>query len=133
MGPALPDSLVETLATLRRAGDTDVAREIDLALEEVAALAREVERYAQVFEYLPDAYVVTDAAGSIREANRAALELLGRNRDGIVGCPLAGLPMPAGLTCVVRPLALKDGQAGGLCWRLRPPSEEGAPLSPRPC
>jgi PAS domain S-box-containing protein len=45
------------------------------------------QRYAELFEFAPDAYVVTDPYGSITEANRAAIELL---RAGILpGKPLA--------------------------------------------
>jgi PAS domain S-box-containing protein len=66
----------------------EAEREIQLALEEIEvmwdellgqaeALTRENERYAEFFEYAPDAYVVTDAGGNVREANEAAAELFG--------------------------------------------------------
>lgn len=51
-------------------------------------LQKESERYQEFFDYAPDAYVVTDAGCSVREANRAALELLGTDRTGLVGRPL---------------------------------------------
>lgn len=54
-------------------------------------LARERERYAGFFEYAPDAYFVTDANGIVREANRAAALLAGRDGDRLVGKPLARL------------------------------------------
>jgi PAS domain S-box-containing protein len=40
------------------------------------ALAAEADRYRLLFESAPVAYVTTDRAGAIREANRAAMELL---------------------------------------------------------
>lgn len=43
---------------------------------ETALLTREHERYVAFFENAPDAYLITDIGGSVREANRAALELL---------------------------------------------------------
>jgi PAS domain S-box-containing protein len=43
---------------------------------ETTLLSREHERYLAFFENAPDAYLVTDVGGSVREANRAALELL---------------------------------------------------------
>jgi PAS domain-containing protein len=68
--------------------------EVDVALEELAvtgqelreqtaelAVAREAleaerERYQELFQPAPVAYLVTDPLGGIREANRAAAELL---------------------------------------------------------
>ena len=78
----------------------DSKRDIEMALEELdvmwqelqgqaALLVRENERYAEFFEFAPDAYLITDAGGSVREVNQAALELLKGARDDIVGRPLA--------------------------------------------
>ena len=78
----------------------DAKRDIEMALEELdvmweelqgqaALLVRENERYAEFFEYAPDAYLITDAGGSVREANQASLELLGASRDDVVGKPLS--------------------------------------------
>ena len=80
--------------------NSDAKRDIEMALEELdvmweelqgqaALLVRENERYAEFFEYSPDAYLITDAGGSVREANQASLELLGAARDDIVGKPLS--------------------------------------------
>ena len=67
--------------------------ELDVMWEELQgqaeALSRENERYAEFFENAPDAYVITDAGGNVREANRAAIELLGTAGDGLVGSPLS--------------------------------------------
>ena len=71
--------------------DTEARREMEMALEELdvmweelqgqaALLVRENERYAEFFRYAPDAYLITDAGGNIREANEAALELLKLHR-----------------------------------------------------
>src|SRR5438067_4309088 len=75
--------------------DADAKREMEMALEELdvmweelhgqaALLVRENERYAEFFEYAPDAYLITDAGGSIREARQAALELFKAPRDEVV-------------------------------------------------
>jgi PAS domain S-box-containing protein len=76
-------------------------------------LEREIERYAQFFEHAPDAYIITDAGGSVREANRAALALLGAKHDDIVG---RSLPEVAGAALSMQALRLSDC----LCWLLRP-------------
>jgi PAS domain S-box-containing protein len=78
----------------------DAKREMEMALEELdvmweelqgqaAVLERENERYAEFFEYAPDAYLITDAGGHVREANQAALELLQGARADVVGHPLS--------------------------------------------
>ncbi len=54
------------------------------------AIEEERERYHDLFEFAPDAYLVTDMVGAIREANEAAVTLLGfRRRWSLIGKPLA--------------------------------------------
>ena len=76
--------------------DPEAKREMEMALEELDVmweelqgqaemLVRENERYAEFFQYAPDAYFITDAGGNVREANQAALELLKAPRDAVVG------------------------------------------------
>jgi PAS domain S-box-containing protein len=49
----------------------------------------EQERYRTLFELAPAAYLLTDRAGVIEEANRRAVSLLGLARPFLVGMPLA--------------------------------------------
>jgi PAS domain S-box-containing protein len=76
--------------------DENSHREVEMALEEIDVmweelqgqaelLQRENARYAEFFEFAPDAYVITDAGSAIREANEAAVELFAAPRAGIVG------------------------------------------------
>jgi PAS domain S-box-containing protein len=51
-------------------------------------LEDENRRYVELFEYAPVPYVVTDESGVIREANRAASELLGVDARSLWGKPL---------------------------------------------
>jgi len=46
---------------------------------------RERMRYRELFDFAPDAYLVTDVHGTIREANLAAGKLLGVERKFLVG------------------------------------------------
>lgn len=48
----------------------------------------ERQRYQELFESLPDAYIVTDAAGVIQEANCAAAKMLKVSQHFLVGKPL---------------------------------------------
>jgi PAS domain S-box-containing protein len=52
-------------------------------------LALERERYAELFDFAPDAYLVTDLAGVVMEANRGAGALLAVTPRFLVGKPLA--------------------------------------------
>ena len=74
-----PDAVEDLLAALE---------ELHIAQEELLEQHREIgasrlaleaerARYAELFEFAPDPYLVTDGAGVIREANRAASNLLG--------------------------------------------------------
>ncbi len=60
--------------------------------EELMATRLEVEaerqRYHDLFEFAPDAYLVTDVRGVVQEANRAAAAMLNTRRNGLVGKPL---------------------------------------------
>jgi PAS domain S-box-containing protein len=53
------------------------------------AVERERQRYRDLFDFAPDGYLVTDIYGAIREANRAAGELLGVSAGYLAGKPLA--------------------------------------------
>jgi PAS domain S-box-containing protein len=70
-----------------------VVEELDVMWEELQGqaelLMRENQRYAEFFDYAPDAYLMTDAGGNIREANRAAAELLGAPREQVMRRPLS--------------------------------------------
>ncbi|MER3433701.1 MAG: PAS domain-containing sensor histidine kinase [Leptolyngbya sp. ERB_1_1] len=48
----------------------------------------ERQRYQDLFEFAPDAYIVTDIYGSVREANRAATALLNINHRYLINKPL---------------------------------------------
>ena len=80
--------------------DGNARREMEVALEELdvmweelqgqaALLVRENARYAEFFQYAPDAYLITDAGGNVREVNHAALELMQAAREDVVGQPLS--------------------------------------------
>jgi PAS domain S-box-containing protein len=88
------------LETARADAAGATAHELDLCLAELEVLweelesqadhlARERERYRHFFDYAPFACVVTDVNGMLREANRAAYEVLGAPAASLAGKPLA--------------------------------------------
>ena len=104
-----PEWLLTTMSAVRelmvKRLDTDsldaaARRDMQLALDafdlmweelrgQAALLVRENKRYAEFFEFAPDAYLITDIGGTIREANEASLELLKTARTDVVGRPLS--------------------------------------------
>ena len=69
----------------------EASREI-AALRELLAVER--RRAQELFELVPDAYVITDDAGIVRECNPAAAELLGVAKRSLAGKSLASLMDP---------------------------------------
>lgn len=55
------------------------------------ALAMEQQRYKDLFEFAPDAYLVTDLFGGIKEANHAAKALFQVEQQYLIGKPFAAL------------------------------------------
>ena len=134
-----PDGLLATVSAARElmikrlegaSLDSRARREMQRALEELDAmreelhgqamlLTRENQRYAEFFDNAPDALVITDAGGRVREVNETALELLGATRDDLVSRPLAEC-VPGRNAMQSRPITLKENGGRGLCWLIRP-------------
>ena len=78
---------------------TETFEELHTAMEELltvseelqvtrTAVEKERQRYQDLFEFAPDGYLVTNAIGTIQEANQAAATLLGVRQKYLVGKPL---------------------------------------------
>lgn len=78
------------------------SEELQVALEELTRQNEELataqakteaqrQRYQNLFEYATDAYMITDRAGIISEANRAAAVIFHRQQQFLQGKPLASL------------------------------------------
>jgi PAS domain-containing protein len=88
-----------------RAGNGAEASALQAGLEELSVLwdelqmqgeqlARERQRSADLFEFLPEACLITDVVGHIREANRIAAELLQVPAKALHGKPLTAFIAP---------------------------------------
>jgi PAS domain S-box-containing protein len=64
-------------------------RQNDKRMAANQALEEERKRYRELFEFAPDAYLVTDLEGNIREANSAAAALLETRQDLLAGRSLS--------------------------------------------
>ena len=145
-----PDWLLTTVSAVRElmikrleaaAADPEAKREMEMALEELdvmweelqgqtALLVRENERYAEFFQYAPDAYLITDAGGSVREANQAALELLKAPRERVLGKPLSTyIAGEDRVTFLARTVGLMVGaSAEPLAWQARLQPHDSGPI-----
>jgi two-component system, sensor histidine kinase PdtaS len=86
----LPLSLAETVEELTSTIEELHAVNAELTKAEQAARDMQ-QRYQELFEGAPEAYVVTDRHGVIQEANRAAATLFHLDRTQLAGLPLAVL------------------------------------------
>jgi len=100
--PQLAGLLAASLEELRLAEE-----ELRVQSEELASSHAEAERnlahYRDLFELAPAALLVTDSYGSIREVNRAAVELTGRDAARLLRKPFMVLIPPE------RRLGFRDG------------------------
>jgi PAS domain S-box-containing protein len=77
-----------TLEELQVAGE-ELRQQSDELATARQAIEEERQRYWDLFESAPDAYLVTDLHGNIQEANRTAAKLLSDRREFLTGKPLA--------------------------------------------
>jgi PAS domain S-box-containing protein len=107
----------------------EAKREMEMAIEELdvmweelqgqaVLLLRENARYAEFFEYAPDAYLITDAGGNVREANQAAIELFAAARGDVIGRPLSDyVAEDDRVVFLTRTVTLMLGGAKPLPWK----------------
>ncbi len=88
----LVDQISEELLTAieeLRVTDEELRQQYEELLWAHDVAAAERQRYHDLFHLAPDAYLVTDLLGMIREASQAAAALLKRDAAWLVGKPLA--------------------------------------------
>jgi PAS domain S-box-containing protein len=72
-----------------RVAEEELHQQNQVLEESRQAVEAERQRYRDLFDFAPDGYLVTDLLGVIREANRAAGELLAVSPRHLAGKPLA--------------------------------------------
>jgi PAS domain S-box-containing protein len=87
---ALPEAIEELQHTLEELKVTE--EELHQQNEKLAVTRQSMEaerqRYQELFDFAPDGYLVTNAIGTIQEANRAAATMLAVSQQGLLGKPL---------------------------------------------
>lgn len=84
----MPPSLAEAVEELATTVEELHAMNEDLTASQQTAIESQ-RRYQELFEGVPEAYLVTDVHGLIQEANRPAAHLLHIDRAHLTGLPLA--------------------------------------------
>jgi PAS domain S-box-containing protein len=85
----------ETYEELRRSmeelrvAEEDFRQKTQVLLTAHRELERERGRYQQLFHFAPDAYLLTNLRGIVREANRSAAQLFGTEPERMIGKPIA--------------------------------------------
>ncbi|MGE0682094.1 MAG: ATP-binding protein [Candidatus Binatia bacterium] len=131
--PKLSIEILEELGTALE--ELHVAQaELQQQNEELIATRHTVEterqRYQELFEFAPDGYLVTDAQGMIREANRAAAAFLQVRQTFLIGKPFV-IFMAAGEREALRVLLtqLQEGSPASREWEVRLQPREAQPFS----
>ena len=92
--------------------------ELEQQNRELQAMQEKLEesrdRYADLYDFAPVAYVTVDAKGSVQEINLAGAELLGKERQDLIGVSLAGFAEP-GNRRVVLSLLRRLSESDGPC------------------
>ena len=85
----------ETYEELRRSmeelrvAEEDFRQQTQVLLTAHREVERERGRYQQLFHFAPDAYLLTNLRGIVREANRSAAQLFGTEPERMIGKPIA--------------------------------------------
>ena len=78
-----------TPGTVRKNGASVRSRGVPAFRNPKTELEAAIQRFVDLYDFAPIAYVSFDRAGRIEEANLAATELLGQTRDLLIGRPFA--------------------------------------------
>ncbi len=91
LDPLTEEILEELLAATEelQASQEELARQEEALLNANEATRAEQQRYQQLFEFSPDGYIVTDADGLIKMANRVAAQMIGIEPQYLARKPLA--------------------------------------------
>jgi PAS domain S-box-containing protein len=92
------------------------------------ALEREREKYLELFELAPDACILTDSQGVIREANFAATQLLGVTAQFLPGKPLPAFFEENARNAFRHQLDQLCGSTGSDEWEIRLAPRNGTPI-----
>jgi PAS domain S-box-containing protein len=105
-----------------RVAEEQLHAQVDMMHEVQAKLARERQRYRELFEAAPEPYLVTDVRGHVQDANRRAAALFNIEIGFLIGKPLSlfiHIEHRAQLRAALGNSQL-DAQVANYQWRIAP-------------
>ena len=126
--PFVDDAIheLETALEELQVSEEELRQQNEMIAESREALEAERQRYRDLFHFAPDAYLVTDGEGVVREANRAAASLLGMGEQALAGTPLAVFVDARARRDIRQRLARLAGEERVEDWELRLHPRRGA-------
>ncbi|MDP2822081.1 MAG: PAS domain S-box protein [Sulfuritalea sp.] len=100
-----PDEAAKPMASLARFRARRIGRQLAALQRSLAAIEASRNRYADLYEFAPSAYLVLTEAGSIAEVNRAGAVLLGLDREELLNVSFARFVVPEDIELLNRNLA----------------------------
>ena len=91
VAPGAPIDEVQLMLEELHVAEEEMRQQTDELILTRDEVERERARFIELFEEAPDAYLVTDEAGVVREANHAAERMLQLDRSRLRGKPLAAM------------------------------------------
>ena len=128
--PFVDDALYELQTAMEelQVSEEELRQQNESLAESREALEAERQRYQDLFQNAPDPYLVTDADGTVREANRAAAALLGVHESALAGKPLAVFVDSGGRRDFRQRLARLAQEERVDGWELRLHPRRGGPV-----
>jgi PAS domain S-box-containing protein len=123
--PAALEELNVAFEELRTAQEELLHQQSELASTRERVEA-ERQRYQELFDFAPDAYLMTTATGAIREANWAAAALLGMAQDALIGTPLSLFVAEYARRAFRRDMSQLKHMEGPRRWEVRMQQHKGA-------
>lgn len=93
--PAHDDGRIPTVRNADRRPRGHTGERADRARDADTTRSSAIERERDLAEFLPEAYLVTDAEGIVHATNQAASQLFGKHSTSLCGRPMADLLVPA--------------------------------------
>ncbi|HSJ55199.1 MAG TPA: PAS domain S-box protein, partial [Anaerolineae bacterium] len=124
--PAWPEDLEAAFEELQLT-EEELRVQNDELVETQHALAAERRCYQDLFDFAPDGSLVTDFAGVVQEANRAAAALFGVERSFLVGKPVGPFVAERDREALLHNLQRLEGCDAGepLRWEMSMQSRQG--------
>jgi PAS domain S-box-containing protein len=127
MDPQRQSTVTDARESPRKARETGASQPIETTASR-DAIERERQKYFELFELAPDACILTDSQGLIREANAVARQLLGVSAQFLPGKPLPAFFEETARNAFRHQLDQLCGSTRSEEWEIKLAPRNGMPL-----